>query len=305
MAFVPITESGLDWEFDNSGFPGGSFMFGNTINVNGTYPSGSPEWFIRIVDPGQTVTIRFQLFDYRAEPSDGPGTGYVGPASVVVESGTDQENQTAPSAGVVSDFTPNPVDLPVVFSGDGIINFYPTRWASDSTEEYQCEVYVEIGAGPGPEPETPSGTKRTAPQKAYETDKGWSFDGNYIPHFVILNWYFADNPVIYKGFQKVRIHGLSKGRSFLQLSVNGIEDDYVNEADGFTTPQYIDIPKAATFVVEDFKPATNYTDTANRGLGVQFKFEGRNTNIALPEPAHVIQVLVLQGTPDSTGKRAN
>lgn len=150
-----------------------------------------------------------------------------------------------------------------------------------------------------------SGIKRTAPQKAYETDKGWSFDGNYIPHFVILNWYFADNPVIYKGFQKVRIHGLSKGRSFLQLSVNGIEDDYVNEADGFTTPQYIDIPKAATFVVEDFKPTTNYTDTSNRGLGVQFKFEGRNTNIALPEPAHVIQVLVLQSTPDSTGKRAN
>lgn len=149
------------------------------------------------------------------------------------------------------------------------------------------------------------GISRTPPQYTYELDKGWTFDGNYIPHFVILNWYFADNPVIYKGFQKVRIHGLSKGRSFLQLSVNGIEDDYVNEADGFTTPQYIDIPKAATFVVEDFKPTTNYTDTSNRGLGVQFKFEGRNTNIALPEPAHVIQVLVLQSTPDSTGKRAN
>lgn len=145
--------------------------------------------------------------------------------------------------------------------------------------------------------------RRTASQYAYELDKGWSFDGNYIPHFVILNWYFGDNPVIYKGFQKVRIHGLTKGRAFLQLSVNGIEDEYTDE--GFTAPQYIDIPKAATYVVTDFKPVTNYTDTANRGLGVQFKFEGRNTNIALPEPSHVIQVLVLQGTPSSTGKRAN
>lgn len=144
---------------------------------------------------------------------------------------------------------------------------------------------------------------RTSSQLVYELDKGWSFDGQYIPHFAILNWYFGDNPVIYKGFQKVRIHGLAKGRAFLQLSVNGIEDEYTDE--GFTAPQYIDIPKAATYVVSDFKPTTNYTDTANRGLGVQFKFEGRNTDIALPEPSHVIQVLVLQGTPPSTGKRAN
>lgn len=143
---------------------------------------------------------------------------------------------------------------------------------------------------------------RTSPQLVYELDKGWSFDGQYIPHFTILNWYFGDNPVIYKGFQKVRIHGLTKGRAFLQLAVKGIEDEY---EDNFTTPQFIDIPKAATYVVKDFKPITNYTDTANRGLGVQFKFEGRNTNIALPEPSHVIQVLVLQGTPASTGKRAN
>lgn len=136
----------------------------------------------------------------------------------------------------------------------------------------------------------------------YELEKGWSFDGNYIPHFATLNWFFGDNPTIYKGTQKVRIHGLSKGRSFLQVRVNGIEDEYVET---FSSAQYVDLPRSPSFVNPEFKPTTNYADSANRGLGMQFKFEGRNTNIALPEPSHVIQVLILQGTPDSTGKRAN
>jgi hypothetical protein len=136
----------------------------------------------------------------------------------------------------------------------------------------------------------------------YELEKGWSFDGYYIPHFVELNWYFGDDPVTYHAIQKVRIHGLSKGRTYLQVSANGMQTDYSPD---FTTPQYIDLPRNPTFVSSDFQPVTNYADMANRGLSIQMKFEGRNEDITKPEPAHVIQVLVVQSSPQDTGSRGN
>jgi hypothetical protein len=136
----------------------------------------------------------------------------------------------------------------------------------------------------------------------YELEKGWSFDGYYIPHYLELNWFFGDSPMDYRGIQKIRIHGLSKGRSYLQVSTNGIQTDY--SAD-YSSPQYIDLPYHATYILNDFFPSTNYTDVASRGLAVQMKFEGRNTDITLPEPAHVIQVLLVQSSPEGTGFRAN
>lgn len=136
----------------------------------------------------------------------------------------------------------------------------------------------------------------------YELEKGWSFDGYYIPHFVELNWYFGDNPVEYSGIQKIRIHGLSKGRAKIQVSTNGMQTDYLPD---YSAAQYIDLPSTPVFVTSDFEPVTNYAEAANRGLSVQMKFEGRNTNITLPEPSHVIQVLVIQTSPQGTGARAN
>lgn len=140
------------------------------------------------------------------------------------------------------------------------------------------------------------------PHYVYELEKGWSFDGNYIPHFAELNWYFGDNPVQYNGIQKIRIHGLSRGRTYLQVSTNGMETDYLPD---YSEPQWIDLPKTPTFVTPDFLPVTNYTDSANRGISIQMKFEGRNLDIALPEPSHVIQVLVIQSLPEGSGARAN
>lgn len=136
----------------------------------------------------------------------------------------------------------------------------------------------------------------------YELDKGWSFDGYYIPHFLELNWYFGDNPVTYHSIQKIRIHGLSKGRAKLQVSANGMQTDYSSD---YNTPQYIDLPNTPDFITTEFLPVTNYTDNSNRGLSIQMKFEGRNTDITLPEPSHVIQVLVVQSSPEGTGKRSN
>lgn len=136
----------------------------------------------------------------------------------------------------------------------------------------------------------------------YELEKGWSFDGYYIPHHIELNWYFGDDPVNYHSIQKVRVHGLAKGRAYLQLSTNGMQTDYISD---YSSPQYIDLPSHETYVTEEFLPVTNFADVANRGLAVQMKFEGRNTDITKPEPAHVLQVLVVQSSPDGTGSRAN
>lgn len=146
---------------------------------------------------------------------------------------------------------------------------------------------------------------KTGPTLVHELEKGWSFDGRYIPHFAELNWYFGDDPVTNKQVQKVRIHGLTKGRALLQLSVNGMEADTLDYLPYYTEPQFIDLPRKPYYVSSDFVSATNYVDSSNRGISLQMKFEGRNTNIELPEPSHVLQVLLLQSTPAGTGARSN
>lgn len=160
------------------------------------------------------------------------------------------------------------------------------------------DYYIDVFTEDAPEPPV-----AVAGYPVYEMEKGWSFDGNYIPHFLELNWYWGDNPVDMTGLQKVRIHGLTKGFTKLQLSVNGMETDMLDYLPYYSEPQQIDLPRQPYFVNPDYEPVTNYTDTAARGLSVQMKFEGRNTDIVRPEPSHVIQVLVLQSVP--TGQRSH
>lgn len=136
----------------------------------------------------------------------------------------------------------------------------------------------------------------------YESEKGWSFDGNYIPHFVELNWYFGDAPINYHGVQKVRVHGLAKGLAKVQVRMAGMQTEYDSD---YMQPQYIDMPAKQGYVLPDFAPTTSTADYSVRGISIQMKFEGRNLDITLPEPSHVIQVLVTQSTPVSSGFRAN
>lgn len=140
----------------------------------------------------------------------------------------------------------------------------------------------------------------------YEMEKGWSFDGNYIPHFLELNWYFGDTPFDYQSIQKLRIHGLVKGVVNLQVRFSGMQGDpstdYITD---YMEPALIDLPFTPIHVAAEFVPATNYTDYSNRGIALQMRFEGSNTQLTLPEPAHVLQVLALQGSPEGNGKRSN
>lgn len=137
----------------------------------------------------------------------------------------------------------------------------------------------------------------------YEMERGDSFDGDYIPHSLELNWFFGDNPVDFTGLQKVRIHGLSKGQAKLQVSTNSMVTDEMDYEPHFTEPQYIDLPRNQKVTSVDYMSVTNTTDVAARGISMQLRFEGRNEDLTLPEPSHVIQVLVLQTT--QTGARSN
>lgn len=147
--------------------------------------------------------------------------------------------------------------------------------------------------------------KASQPSYAYELDRGWSFDGNFIPHFLELNWFWGATPTDNVTVQKVRVHGLTKGFANLSVAVNGMEADDMDYLQWYTEPQFIDLPKAPYYVTSEYTPVTNYTDVSGRGLSVQLKFEGRNTDIALPEPVHVLQVMVLQTTGADTGLRSN
>ena len=136
----------------------------------------------------------------------------------------------------------------------------------------------------------------------YELEKGWSFDGSYIPHFVEINWYFGDDPVTFTTIQKVRVHGLTKGTVNLQVAANGMQTTYLSD---YTSEQYIDLRSPVEFVSADFESTTETTDLENRGLAIQLKFSGRNTDLSLPEPSHVLQVLVVQSSPEGSGASAN
>ena len=144
------------------------------------------------------------------------------------------------------------------------------------------------------------------PSNSFELDKGWSFDGKYIPHYCELNWYFGDNPVDFRELSNVRIHGLSKGNVKLSVSTNGMETDADFYAEDYSEPQHIDLPrKQDWYISPDYTPVTNYEQPLNRGISVQMKFEGRNEDLDRPEPSHVIQVLVTQSSPIGNGNRSN
>lgn len=171
-------------------------------------------------------------------------------------------------------------------------------------------LYVDSVTPPEP-PEPPEPVelvKTTAPQHVYEFEKGWGFDGKYIPHFVELNWWFGDSPVINTGIQKLRVHGLSKGKANLTLAVSSMTEPRLSYDKDYSEPQWIDLPREQVPPTADFVPVTNYTDTASRGISTQLKFEGRldpTLEVQPPEPPHVLQVLVIQGSPAGTGATSN
>lgn len=180
-------------------------------------------------------------------------------------------------------------------------NSYPFEYDLDAGDAVRVFVSRDVYTGSyqySYEVEIIPAAEVLRPYYVYELERGWTFDGAYIPHFLELNWFFGDTPVAYHTIQNVRIHGLTKGNAYLQVSTNGIQTSYLKD---YSSPQYIDLLSDYEFVSSEFTPVTEGQDLENRGIAIQMKFQGRNTDIALPEPAHVLQVLVVQSSPSGTG----
>lgn len=286
---IGYSESGDEVEFLSNGI----------VRCTGS----SAAWSIFFDTPAR---VRITCLNYLAA-TDNSGSLYW-PSTIYVysESMNEEiyENESGPPYGGnlpddsgVNAFTPSPIVTP---DDAYSVQYYPTAVTSDFMQadeafDFLVEVWLEDGPPP-PDPGPRPGFK------VYELDKGWSFDGAYIPHFLEMNWYFGDDPFTDKTIQKVRIHGLSKGLARLQLSVAGMQHDYDSD---FTEPQFIDIPRNAAHISEEYIPVTNYVDSSNWGVSHQLRFEGSNTDLSKPEPSHVLQVLALQGSPQGNGKRIN
>lgn len=199
-----------------------------------------------------------------------------------------------PDDNPVTDFYPNEIEgigNNLGYVGTQVTSDY---MPSDIEFVFFLEVWVEEEPGPPPAPARGS--------RVYELDKGWSFDGAYIPHYLEMNWYFGDDPIHYHSIQKIRVHGMSKGIAQLTVATNGMQTDYERD---FSEPQILDLPRNPKHISTELVPETNYTDSANRGLSIQMKFEGRNRDLTRPEPQHVLQVLSVQSSPAGTGFRSN
>lgn len=133
----------------------------------------------------------------------------------------------------------------------------------------------------------------------FALDSGNSFDGNYIPHYFVTNWYFADNPFQFQTLQGVRLYGLSKGMAGLNIQSAGVQNDiYFGGTSLSTTTTPINLPRTTAGIGYEFRDSTTRASIAARGLATQLKFSGSNTNLSLIEPSHVAQVLVTYSAPD-------
>jgi hypothetical protein len=129
-------------------------------------------------------------------------------------------------------------------------------------------------------------------------EQGNSFDGKYIPHMFETNWFFGDAPIIYTGIQKLRLHGLSRGFTKMNVYAAGMMEDYSFGENVFsTTAESLNLPRTAGNIYNDLLPSTNICNLANRGLGVQLRFKGSNEDLTKPEPGHICQVMVVYSRP--------
>jgi hypothetical protein len=133
----------------------------------------------------------------------------------------------------------------------------------------------------------------------FALESGDSFNGYYIAHYFDINWYFGQAPSTYMTLQGVRAFGLSKGLASLNIYATGPQTDFYFSGNVFsTTTTPLNFPRNNPIgIVPDLRPVTNRCDISARGLALQVRIAGSNTNVNLIEPTHVVQVLTLYTTP--------
>lgn len=136
-----------------------------------------------------------------------------------------------------------------------------------------------------------SPTSRSTSNFVYKLNAGWGFDGKAIPAEFNVNWYFAQNPFGNKIIRKIRVDGVSKGRSTLRITT---AKDYENEYQ--STLINASLPIRPEYIQINDTPYTTMANVAERGLNISVKVL-HSPSIDFPEPPHTIQTLFIQFTP--------
>jgi hypothetical protein len=133
----------------------------------------------------------------------------------------------------------------------------------------------------------------------FALESGNGFNGRYIPHYFVINWYFGQSLGTFTTLQGLRAFGLSRGLASLNLQATGPQTDFYFKGNEFsTTPVPLNLPRTNPIgIVSDLQPVTNRADIAARGLALQVRISGSNTDLDLIEPTHAVQVLNLYSTP--------
>lgn len=135
--------------------------------------------------------------------------------------------------------------------------------------------------------------------EVFALENGDSFNGTYITHYFDINWYFGQSPSTYMTLQGLRAFGLSRGLASLNVYAAGPQTDFYFQGNAFSTSTVpLNFPRNNPIgIVEDLQPVTNRADIVARGLAIQVRIAGSNTDYTLIEPTHVVQVLTLYTTP--------
>lgn len=108
--------------------------------------------------------------------------------------------------------------------------------------------------------------------RVYEYERSWTFDGNGIPAYAVVEENFFGSPVDYDSFRKIRLHGMSLG--YAPLSIN-VEPNYKDNSTP-TRPKellgYLSLPRLpAPSLATTYENFTNITNLACSGRSFNFR----------------------------------
>lgn len=223
-------------------------------------------------------------------------TSYVGGVGIVCAYPVRAKNQYRLhfSDGEVLSMSINPDQAPsfttsmYTVGGDDGAFFVPLAVSCEADEEGAERVHMSHYAPTSRVPAYESSL-------VYEFEKGWSFDGHFIPNSYSLNWY-SRNPFVSTKVQNVALDGLSRGVSFADIyaarDYNMVASQVVKYA-----PRPVDIsfpfPKPGV-IYEDYVPACKDSSVPETGKVVSFKVAARDEWGVGGMPPDIHQALLVQ-----------
>ena len=169
----------------------------------------------------------------------------------------------------------------------------PLAWSSQVDNNGEERIHVSHYS-------TESEVSATDGQYVYELDDGWSFDGKFIPRWVVTNWHYQGSPFTHATVRKARLEGQTKGYANLVISTaSDYEDVYSTQ----TVDISLSIDKNRTPLSDfssDFRSCTNIANLAETGRNISFKIENTiptGDTISDPQPPYVLQALLIQFAP--------